>query len=94
MSPFCEWYLQRNRTKIGEATRNPSEIRAGKTRIYNYVHMEGRRVECRRRKAQGNLTTNAGNMDITQVVGSLKLCPLIRDRYLRRSQMPQEESAR
>ena len=40
---------------IRKAIKNPSEIRPGKTlRIYNYVHMKGRRVECRRKNAQDN----------------------------------------
>ena len=41
---------------IRKATKNPSEIRPRKTQIYKYwyVHMKGRRVECRRKNAQGN----------------------------------------
>ena len=43
---------------------NTSEIRPEKTRIYKYVHMKGRRVECRRRTRK--VTTNPLNIDITQ----------------------------
>ena len=39
---------------IRKATKTPSEIRPGKTRIYKYVHMKGRRVECRTKNAEGN----------------------------------------
>ena len=39
---------------IRKAIKNPPEIRPEKTRVYKYEHMKRRRVECRRKNAQGN----------------------------------------
>ena len=53
----CSEGLGAFRDIIRKPTRNASEIRPGKTRIYkSYLHMKGGRVECRSKNAQGNYT--------------------------------------
>ena len=44
----------RRHMNIRKATKNPPEIRPGKTRVYKYVHMKRRRVKCHRKNAQAN----------------------------------------
>ena len=41
MPPVCEGYLQRSRTKIGEATTFCTASPAGKTRTQAHEHMQG-----------------------------------------------------
>ena len=72
----------RRHMNIRKATKNALEIRPGKTRIYKYVHLKRRRVECCRKNAQGNYEPSKYGHNASR--RQLSCWLQIRGRYLQR----------